>query len=203
MIKKISITGGIGSGKSTVVKMLASLGYCVWDADVFVANAMKTSEVEEKIKNLLGNEAYLSTGILNREWVRTRVFLDTKLKNGLEDILHPVIQKVFAQRLQHIEAQDVSCWIFYEASLIFEKKRHTSFDANILVIADEKKRLQRVRKNKKLSPDLITQIMSQQMSDREKKKLADHVIDNSGNQKELEKNVLKLVQFLKKKFEEV
>lgn len=200
MIKKISITGGMGSGKSTVIQYLSQLGYCVWDADIFSASAIAQPHVEEQIKHIFGDHAYCSPGILNRAFVREQVFQHPDLKNKLEEIIHPVIEHMLSQRLNKMTEQGVSCWIFYEASLIFEKKRHDFFDANILVIADDEKRIKRVRKTKKLPIDLIHKIMAQQMPTAQKLKMADYVIKNSGTHSDLEKNVLKLIQFLKRKF---
>lgn len=200
MIKKISITGGIGSGKSTVIQLLEQLGYCVWDADVLTAHAITQSDVEEKIKHIFGKEAYLSSGVLNKPFVREHVFHQPILKEKLENIIHPVIEKMFSARIEAIAQQNVSCWIFYEASLIFEKKRHSFFDANILVSSDDKTRLKRVRKTKKLSTDLITKIMAQQMPTAQKAKLADYIIKNTGTRTDLEYSVLKMIQFLKRKF---
>lgn len=202
MIKKISITGGIGSGKSTIMRLLANLGYCTWDADIFASEAMAKPAVETQIKALLGDSAYLSPGILNRVWVRERIFLDAALKNGLESILHPVIEQMFTQRVQIMEAQNVSCWVFYEASLIFEKERHTFFDANILIKADDRKRISRVHKHKKWSVEMIQQIIAQQMPTRAKERLADYIVENSSTEEKLEKSVFKLIQYLKKKFQE-
>lgn len=200
MIKKISITGGIGSGKSTVLNLLSQLGYCVWDADLFSSEAVTQSSVESQIKSAFGSNAYLSPSVLNRDFVRECIFHNPNLKKTLENIIHPVIEQMFNHRLEIMAQQGVSCWIFYEASLIFEKKRHEFFDVNILVNADDQKRIKRASKAKKLSTDFIQKIMAQQMPTSQKINMSDYVIQNSGTRSELETNVLKLIQFLKRKF---
>jgi len=199
MIKKFSITGGIGSGKSTVLNILKQLGYYVLDADELTKEAVTQKSVKVEVIKLLGSEAYLSTGVMNREFVRSQVFSSPILREQLEDILHPVIHSLFESRLSVLNSHNISCWVFYEASLIFEKKRYDYFDANILVDADKDVRVQRVREAKNISLEQIAQIMSQQMSTNEKAQLADYMIDNSSTVENLEAKVIDLILFLKNK----
>ena len=200
MVKKISITGGIGSGKTTVAKILAELGYFVLDADLITAEIIKKKDVETKIKTIFGEQSYLSSGLLNREWMRLRVFSDSTLKDKLETLLHPMIGQNFKDRVEQLNQQGVSCWVFYEASLIFEKNLHSLFDANVLVTADDKVRISRVIKKQNLSEELVQKIIASQMPATEKLKLSDFVLDNSSTCETLEKEVSKLIQFLRKKF---
>ncbi len=203
MIKKISLTGGIGSGKSTVMKLLKELGYCVWDADIFATEAMAIPSVSFKIKELFGEKAYDSKNYIDRKFIREKVFADESLRLKLEQILHPEIQALFKKRIEILEFNQVSSWVFYEASLIFEKNIQNRFDVNVLITAEDDIRLERLSKSRSLSHTMILKIMAQQMPTVEKEKLADWILDNSGSEEALSLKTNELIQFLKQKFQDL
>jgi dephospho-CoA kinase len=98
-LRKIAITGGIGSGKSTLVRELAALGYPVFDADILVAQVVTQPETQKQITNLLGPDCYVTDdqghSVYQRSWVRERVFADAQARKDLEAIIHPAIFKKF------------------------------------------------------------------------------------------------------------
>ena len=199
MTKTIAITGGIGSGKSTVSKMIRNLGYCVFDADDFSRDVLFDPEVETKIKFLFGESIFLEKGKLDRIKVRERIYQDPSLKKGLESILHPAISEELNEKKSSLRKLSETAWIFYEASLILEIGKKNHFDACIVVVAENENRIKRLTQSRPLKEEDIQKIMSSQMPDHEKLKHADYVIENSGSIEDLEKKVFELMLFLYKK----
>lgn len=200
MSKKIAITGGIGSGKSTLSKILAQMGYCVWDADVFSREVLFFPEVQSRVKTIFGDSVFISDGVLNRELVRNQIFTDSKQKKALEKILHPAMYEHFNSKFSIMNKIAPSSWIFYEASLILELGRKSYFDFCIVVVADETIKMDRLSEKRNLSQSDCKKIMSTQMSDSEKITHADYVIDNSSNLQNLEQSANKLILYLREKF---
>ncbi|KAB8030845.1 dephospho-CoA kinase [Fluviispira multicolorata] len=199
MHKLIAITGGIGSGKSTLAKSLAQRGYCVWDADIFSRDVLFFPQIQARIKSVFGDSVFLENGILDREFIRNQIFSSPKLKESLEGILHPAIAELLKSKVNAMKECAPSAWVFYEASLILELGRKSSFDACIVVIAEEKIKLNRLSLNRKLSEADALKIMNTQMPDAEKVKFADFVVDNSLTQDKLEKAIDQLINFLRAK----
>jgi dephospho-CoA kinase len=200
MCKKIAITGGIGSGKSTLSKILAKKGYCVWDADLFSREVLFFPEVQARIKTIFGDSVFINAGVLNRDYIRNQVFSKPKLKKSLESILHPAILELYNSRLEVLNKIAPSAWVFYEASLILELKRQSSFDFCIVVVADESVKLKRLEEKRKISVSEAKKIIHTQMPDSEKITHADFVIDNSKSFQNLEKQTHKLILHLTKRF---
>ena len=134
-MRTILITGGIGSGKSSVSKILANLGYCGFDADIFAREVLFYPEVESRIKSVFGSHVFLEKGILNRALVRKMIYDEPLLKKKLESILHPAIEEELKIKSQIVSQFAPNAWIFYEASLILEIGKKSNFDACIVVTA--------------------------------------------------------------------
>ena len=200
MSKKIAITGGIGSGKSFLAKILAQRGYCVWDADIFSREVLFFPEVQSRIKSIFGDSVFISNGILNRELVRNLIFENPKLKNSLEKILHPAMFDHFNSKVAIMNKVAPTSWIFYEASLILELGRKSFFDFCVVVIANENIKIKRLNEKRNLSEENSKKIMSTQMPDSEKITHADYIIDNSTTIENLEESASKLLNYLTKKF---
>ena len=200
MIKIIAVTGGIGSGKSTVSNLLRNLGYCVYDADVFARQVLFYPEVQLKIENLFGAHVFVNEGILDRNLVRQMIYENPLLKKQLEDILHPAIADELKKKTQNLKDISLTQWVFYEASLIFENGKQKNFDACILVKTDKVTKLDRIKQSRSLKEDDIQKIIDTQMPDDEKAKLADYIIENSSHRKDLENSVFNLIRFLYQKF---
>lgn len=195
-MKKIALTGSMGSGKSSVSKILSQYGYCVWDADDFSRQVLFIPSVENQIKALFDDSIFLEKGKLDRPLVRKQIFSDPSLKKKFEDILHPAIANHFHGKANALNAIAPTAWIFYEASLILEKNKKSEFDACVVVTVNETVRLERILKNRNLSKEEVQKMMAAQMPDCEKIKQADYIIDNSKNLESLEAEVKKMIQFL-------
>lgn len=183
----------MGSGKSSVARMLRQYGYCVWDADDFSRQVLFLPHVASQIKALFGDFVFVKPGHLDRPLVRQKIFADPKQKQDFEDIIHPAIADHFHKQIENLRKIAPDIWIFYEASLIFEKNRHHEFDACVVVTSDADVRKQRLMRDRNLSESLIQSVLQSQWPDDQKIKHADHVIDNSGDLKSLDQQVKKLI----------
>lgn len=200
MSKKIVITGGIGSGKSSVAKMLAQRGYCVWDADVFSREVLFQAEIQSRIKTIFGDTVFIKDGILNREYIRNQIFSNSELKKSFEGIMHPAMFEHFHSKYNIMLKIAPTSWVFYEASLILELKRKSEFDFCIVVYADENIKIERLSSKRNLSREDCIKVIQSQMPDNEKIKYADYLINNSGSEEELKVSVNKLILHLNEKF---
>ena len=121
MKKIIGITGGIGSGKTTVSKIIEKEGFSVYNSDQRAKDIVNfDKDLKQKIITLLGNDAYDEVGIYNRKWVGQRVFEDHELLKNLNAIIHPAVKSDFENwvRLQ------TTPWVFKETALLFELQLH-------------------------------------------------------------------------------
>ena len=171
----IGLTGGIGSGKTTVANMFKDLGVPVYNSDDRAKELMTTStELIERIKGLMGEEAY-ENNKLNREYIAARVFKDRNLLNSLNAIVHPAVKSDF----QNWAADKDSAYIIQEAAILFENGSYDKFDKMILVTAPKKTRFERIMQRDYLSEELILERMNNQWEDEKKIPLADFVLENT------------------------
>lgn len=175
---KIGITGGIGSGKSTVAKIFEVFGIPVYYADDAAKNLMnENSEVRHQLVTLFGDETY-TNGILNRPYISKIVFNDPEKLTRLNAIIHPAT-------IKHAEAwmqQQHSPYAVKEAALIFESGAQKNLDYVIGVFAPVALRLQRAMKRDNASRDEIEARMKKQMDEEKKMQLCDFIIINDEQQ---------------------
>lgn len=172
---KIGITGGIGSGKTTICRVFESLSVPVFNADEVAKTVMVDNrDLVEKIKIQFGNEAYFGTGELNRQFLSGIVFNDSQRLQVLNKLVHPVVIQAFNDWA--IEQNSPYC--LHEAAILFESGAYKSCDYSILVSAPEDLRIQRVMKRDGRVEAEIRARMDKQMPENEKEKLADFVIIN-------------------------
>lgn len=170
----VGLTGGIGSGKSTVAKMFKKLGVPVYNSDKKAKNLMKSSKkLRASIKALLGDDAYDGKK-LNKAYIANQIFQDKSLLNKLNGIVHPAVRENFISWAKKQEAP----YVIQEAAIIFENGLHEFYDKIVLVTAPEKVRLKRVLERNGASKADILARMGNQWQDARKIKLSDHVIDN-------------------------
>ena len=180
---KVGLTGGIGSGKSTVAKMFMDLGIPVYDSDKEAKELMVTSEkVRAAIIELLGNSAYNSEG-LDRSYIADKVFKDSELLKKLNGIVHPAVREHFLNWAK----KQKSPYVVQETALIFENDAQDKYDCTILVTAPLNSRIQRVVQRDGTSEKAVKDRMNNQLEDSHKKKLADFNIENLDLDKTKEK----------------
>ena len=177
---RIGITGGIGSGKSTVCRVFNSLGIPTFDADAVGKSIMTTnSHLMMRIKEVFGPESYDENGQLNRAFLAAQVFNDDTALQQLNALVHPV---VIAAGNSWFERQHNVPYALKEAALLFESGSYKAHDYNILVYASEEVRIQRVMARDRVGAEQVRQRIAKQMPEQEKKSLADFLIDNDGTQ---------------------
>ncbi|MBK6936048.1 MAG: dephospho-CoA kinase [Chitinophagaceae bacterium] len=171
---QIGLTGGIGSGKSTVAKVFETLGIPVYYADDAAKKLMNTDEkLKQEIIKTFGSESY-QKGILNRPYIASVVFADKEKLELLNSIVHPA---TIADSQDWVAAQKAP-YIIREAALLFESGANTGLDYVIGVSAPLPLRLQRVMQRDGLSAEEIIQRINRQMDEEEKLKKCDFVICN-------------------------
>ncbi len=176
---KVGITGGIGSGKTTVCRLFAQLGIPVYPADER-AKALMTEDPQltEAIRQLLGEETYSEQGELNRTYIASRVFNNAGLLEKLNSLVHPAVFRDF----DHWATRQSGPYVIKEAALMFESGSYLDLDAVINVCAPEEIRLQRAIQRDNASEEQIRGRMSRQLSEEERVQRADYLIQNSGNE---------------------
>ena len=174
-MKIIGLTGGIGSGKTTVANFFKDLGVPVFIADIEAKKLMNTSTVLiNKIKQEFGNEAYVDDS-LNRAYIAQQVFNNKKALAKLNSLVHPEVRNAFDNWIKDYKNAP---YVIYEAAIIFELGRAHEFDKIILVTAPKVDRMQRLLERDDTTVDAIEARMNNQWSDDKKKALADVVISN-------------------------
>jgi len=174
--KIIGITGGIGSGKSTVSKFIEELGFPVYDSDFWAKELVNVDKnLKSRIIELLGEESYDEHGKYNRKFVAEKVFENQELLLKLNQIIHPAVKIHFEN---WVNAQNAE-FVFKETALLFELKLNESCYQSILVTADENIRIKRVMDRDGRTYREVKEIIDKQMPEVDKVKLADFVIQNN------------------------
>lgn len=182
----VGLTGGIGSGKTTVAMMFRDLGIAIYIADDEAKRLMNTSKgIRKKISALFGDEAYIK-GELNRKFIASKIFKDSQLLEQMNTIIHPKVASDFKQWLK----KQSSAYVIKEAAIIFEHNMQSEYSFIITVTADFEAKINRVLKRDNTSRNKILAIIENQMSDAEKVKNSDFVIVNN-QLKDTELQVLK------------
>jgi len=170
----VGLTGGIGSGKTTVAKLFKKLGIPVYNSDKEAKKLMRTSaKLRSAIIALLGEGAYTDKK-LNRAYIAAKVFKDKELLHQLNQIVHPVVRNHFKRWVK----KQTSPYCIQEAAIIFENGSQDNYDHIILITAPEKIRIQRVMERDDSTKEAIVNRMKNQLTDTEKTKLAHFIIEN-------------------------
>jgi dephospho-CoA kinase len=192
---KVGITGGIGTGKTTVCKIFELLNVPIFYADDSAKFLMITNlTLIQGIKQSFGDDAYLPTGELNRKYIAELVFKNPKNIEKLNNLVHPQVFKAF----DDWSIKQQSPYVLKEAALLFESKSYKKNDLNVLVSSPIDLRISRLIKRDSTTKEKILERMSNQLAENEKQKLANYMINNN-EQDFLILQVLKLHQiFLEK-----
>ncbi|MCD9016238.1 dephospho-CoA kinase [Fulvivirgaceae bacterium QH1ED-6-2] len=173
---QIGITGGIGSGKSLVTKIFACLGIPVYDADSHAKELMTTDGILiSQIKKEFGDLSYLNDGTLNRKYLSEVVFNQQEKLDILNGLVHPRVRHDFVQWTDRYRDKP---YVIREAALLFETGVYRLLDRTVVVYAPEDVRIRRVMKRDNRPEAQVRAIIQKQLSEEEKKALADDIIYN-------------------------
>lgn len=173
---KVGITGGIGSGKSTVCRLFALMGIPVYDADSRAKALMTTNaSLVKSVKKYFGAEVYDNDGNLNRKLLGSIVFNDKKKLNLLNSLVHPVVQK---DHEQWHRKQKNCPFTIKEAALLFESGSYKKLDLIITITAPLPLRIERAMKRDHATRKEVMARLKKQWTDAQRKKAADFIISN-------------------------
>lgn len=192
--KIIGLTGGIGSGKTTVAKFIEEMGFPVYFSDDRAKNIVNDDEaLKNKIKELLGEEAYDENGFYNRKYVSGIVFNDNEMRLQLNALIHPAVKIDFENWVENQNSE----FVFKETALLFELKLNESCYKSVLVTADDNIRIKRVMDRDQKTYREIEAVIDKQMPEKDKIKRADFVIFNNEGIDELKTATEKMMVELK------
>lgn len=178
----VGLTGGIGSGKSTVSGELVRLGYRVIDCDAIAHRITeKGSPVLDEISDAFGEEVITSDGSLDRKAVAAIVFNDREKRLKLQEIVTRKVIDEAASELEALKASGSGETVFVDMPLLFETESEDLFDRTLVVTCSLEKRIERVMKRDGVSREKVIERINSQMPQAEKVVLADDMIDNSGD----------------------
>ena len=193
-ILKIGITGGIGSGKSTVCKIFEHLGIEIYNSDAAASHLMNTHTVIiDELTKKYGNNIYLPTGFLNKTMLAGIIFNNKQELNFVNQLTHPIVKEDFENRVLNT----TSPYLIKEAAILFESGAYKQVDKIITVFADKELRIKRVITRTGMKRKEVISRMNKQLDENEKASRSDYVIYNN-DKNMLTNQVLKLHQlFLK------
>jgi dephospho-CoA kinase len=184
----VGLTGGIGSGKSTVARLLERRGAAVIDADQLARDAVaKGTPGFDAVVRAFGEEIVAPDGDLDRPALAAIIFSDPERKSVLESIVHPAVARGFGEQVDELRGTDRV--VVYVSPLLVELGLAPAFDVVIVVTASSHLRVSRVASGRDLSPEDVRGRMASQATDEQRMEVADILVDNDGSLAELEPQV--------------
>jgi len=193
----VGLTGGIATGKSTVDAVLRELGAVIIDADVLAREVVEPGEPAlAEIAAEFGPAVLGPGGRLDRKALGAIVFADPERRRTLEAMTHPRIRERFQQRLDALTTEDFRGLVFFDAPVMIESGNYRNMDRMVVVITDEATQIARLMARDGIEGDEALRKIKSQMPLAEKAKLADYVIDNSGDRAATEAEVRRVYRAL-------
>ena len=187
---KVGLTGGIGSGKTTVSNFLLDYGIPVYNSDIKGKTLMNTNiELKNDIVNIFGESVY-NKGILNTNLLSSIVFNDSTKIEQLNNLVHPKVAQDFNQWVGKNNNKPI---LVKEAAILIESGAYLNMDKIILVVSEKSTRINRVSKRDNSDLESIEKRINHQLTDNEKIKYADYIIENNSSLEHLKLEVLKVV----------
>lgn len=178
-MKQIGITGNIGSGKSTVAKIFATLGIPIYDADARAKQVMTNNlPLKEALIQLLGEQAYLANGSLDRAFIAAKVFKSQDLLNALNALVHPAVYKDYEDWV----LVQTAPYVVKEAALLYESESYKQLDKIMVVHCSDELRIQRTMQRDQSTREAVVERLQKQMPQAEKMARADFLINNDESQ---------------------
>lgn len=187
----VGLTGGIGSGKSTVAARLAERGAVILDADDFARQAIEPGTPGyAKVTEAFGHDVVRPDGQIDRERLAGRIFGDIEARGALESIIHPEVARLFADAAESFRETDRI--VVYVVPLLVEGRLQDVFDLVVAVTAPEEVRISRLVNDRGMDRAAIRDRMAAQVPEEERLLAADAVVDNAGTLEELEGEIDRL-----------
>jgi dephospho-CoA kinase len=184
----VGLTGGIGSGKSTVARLLEKRGAVVFDADILARAAVAPGTAGfDRVVERFGPHVLAPGGDLDRDALSGIVFADAAARRELEAIVHPEVLRMFAEGCEEYEGTDRV--VVFSAPLLVETGMHTAFDVLIVVSAPVEAQVERLMRERGLSELAVQARIAAQLPLEAKAEAADILVDNEGSLEELEGQV--------------
>lgn len=188
-VRTLGVTGGIGSGKSTVCRLLEALGARVFYADEEAKRLMtEDPALRRAIVEAFGPESYLPDGRLNRAYLAEWVFHDPEALRRLNALVHPRVLEAFEQAREQAAREQVPLLVL-EAALLFDSGADRLVDHVLVVDAPEAERIRRVVARDGVTPEQVRARMQHQLPPEELRRRADFVLENTGSLETLRKQV--------------
>ena len=187
-----AITGSIGTGKSTVTGHLKQLGHTCLDADELIKLIYQKEESKEFIADLSPN--LITAGQINFRLLRQTFFQNLELKERVQTYLYGKIEEQFFNELKKLGE---ITYLFYDIPLLFERSLQNKFDYTVVVYCPKVEQIKRIGTRDGISKNLIEKIIASQMDIEEKRKNADHVLDNTSNRAALYRQADALIRSLR------
>jgi len=201
MSRIVGITGGIGSGKTTITDKFAAKGITVVDADIVAREVVApNTDALAKIVDYFGQSSLLSDGSLNRAHLRTVIFDHPEHKLWLESLLHPIIRQQIILQLENALKNNI--YAILSSPLLLETDQHKLVDIIIAIDIDEQTQIQRAAHRDTNSTEQIKKIIATQVSREKRCEQADLIINNDGSLAQLELQIEKIHQSLITRFSE-
>ncbi len=187
----VGLTGGIGSGKSTVARMLEERGAVVFDADLLAREAVEPGTPgHTAVIERFGADVLAPGGELDREALASIVFADPSARRDLEQIVHPEVRRLFADGSEAY--RDTDRIVVFSAPLLVESGMHTAFEILVVVSATVATQIERLMRQRGMSEAAIRARIDAQAPLDDKAAVADFLVDNEGTLAELESQVERL-----------
>ncbi|MBI1869834.1 MAG: dephospho-CoA kinase [Chlamydiae bacterium] len=187
----VGLTGGIGSGKSTVGQYLKRVGAQVFEADVLAKTVLEEKKIQVKIFHAFGKKILQASGKIDPKKLAEVVFQNRKKLDQLEKIIHPPVIREIKKKIQEERGEKSSIGIFI-IPLLFEKHLERFFKKVIVVVCLKKKRIERASRHLKISPQQVLFRMKHQMDSKLQMKKANFIIHNRGTKLELKSETQKV-----------
>lgn len=185
----VGLTGGIGSGKTTVAKCFAELGATVIDADIIARDLVaKDKAIATKISEHFGSAVLDKSNQIDRSKLRDIIFNNAQEREWLEKLLHPLITAEIERRVKASE----SSYCVLVIPLLFEKGAHIKVDRTLVIDTSEGLQIQRTQQRDAVNEEHVRSIMLTQTPRKERLQKANDVIDNYGTLDELKRQILRL-----------
>lgn len=195
---KVALTGGVASGKSTVIRLFQAQGVPVIDADEVARGVVAPDgPAYEAVRQAFGSEYFHPDGTLNREKLGHRVFSHPEDRQRLNALIHPAIAQEMQRRLQHLEARREPL-VIVEIPLLFELGLESAYDRVIVVYVDRDTQIHRLQSRDQRERAQIEGMLRAQLSLKDKCRRADYVIDNRGSCQNTRKQVHNILAEIRK-----